>query len=48
MQVFKAFFRIVNKNKMSLLMYIVIYLALTLMIGKFMEKTRIRQPWEGA
>ncbi len=38
MQVFKAFFRIVNKNKMSLLMYIVIYLALTLMIGNVMEE----------
>ncbi|MCI8484849.1 MAG: ABC transporter permease [Lachnospiraceae bacterium] len=36
MQVFKAFFKILYKNKMTLFLYIGIYLALTLLICKLM------------
>ena len=38
MQVFKAFFRILYKNKASLLMYIVIYLALAVTVGNVLEE----------
>lgn len=38
MQVFKAFFRILNKNKPSLVMYIAIYLALTLLIENVLQE----------
>ncbi len=43
MQVFKAFFRILYKNKASLLMYIVIYLALavTVEIGRASCRERV-------
>lgn len=38
MQVFKAFFRILYKNKASLLMYIGIYLGITLIISNVMQE----------
>lgn len=38
MQVFKAFFRILYKNKTSLFMYIAIYLALTLIISNVLQE----------
>ena len=38
MQVFKAFFRILYKNKTSLFMYIAIYLALTLLISNVLNE----------
>ena len=38
MQVFKAFFRILYKNKASLLMYIAIYLGITLIVSNVMQE----------
>lgn len=39
MQVFKAFFKVLNKNKSTLIIYVVIYLGMTIIISNSLQET---------
>lgn len=39
MQVFKAFFKVLNKNKSALIIYVVIYLGMTIIISNSLQET---------
>ncbi len=46
MQVFNAFFKVLNKNKGQLVLYVVIYLSITLLMGNMAQDNEEQAfPW---